>query len=53
MDTPRTVARDHTVRSLEEAGQRTRLLLGTVSDEDLFRLRGMLSPDDCCPKPEA
>jgi hypothetical protein len=53
MDTPRAVAKDHIVRPLEEAGQRTRWLLSTVSDEDLSRLRGMLGPDDRCLKPEA
>ena len=37
MDTQRAVANDHIVRQLEEARQRTRWLLSTVSDEDLSR----------------
>jgi formylglycine-generating enzyme required for sulfatase activity len=37
MDTQRAVANDHIVRQLEEARQRTRRLLSTVSDEDLSR----------------
>ena len=37
MDTQRAVARVQIVRQLEEARQRTRWLLSTVSDEDLSR----------------
>ena len=37
MDTQRAVAKEDLVRQLEEARQRTRWLLSTVSDEDLVR----------------
>jgi gamma-glutamyl hercynylcysteine S-oxide synthase len=37
MDTQRAVAKDQIIRQLEEARQKTRLLLSTVSDEDLSR----------------
>jgi formylglycine-generating enzyme required for sulfatase activity len=37
MDTQREVARDQIARQVEEARQRTRWLLSTISDEDLSR----------------